>query len=160
MKTIVSVLIFFMFNVACADACRIRRIYSIDGKSNSAVYAFFDNVVAVQAVDLLDKNSSINNNNLEKEFVKLKLIKSYKGEMPGLFLVRQGSSAACGQEFRKGKIYLAFFDAAGATIDLPDNENLPYFESTLAMFTNSKLVEVADQAEADQIISKARISMP
>ncbi|GEP12703.1 hypothetical protein MGN01_45480 [Methylobacterium gnaphalii] len=125
-------------------------------KSNGANFSYFDHVAVMQAVSI-ERSGLVQVNGLSsRDYMKLHVIKSYKGYLPPDFFVEKGSSAACGQDFRVGAKFLAFFDAVQVDPKLTVEPDLPLFHTTLLNFTLSHKIDIDALSTADEIIQKAK----
>ncbi|WP_125901075.1 hypothetical protein [Methylobacterium indicum] len=137
-----------------AYACRII-IPGAGSKSDKANFEYFDHVAVVQTSNVYSVKIDPNSNYSPLDFIKLHVIKSYKGELPQEFFAKQVSDAVCGQDLAKNTKYLIFIDARRTAATLPSDPNLPVLSTTLVDITRSRVLSVDDEASADEIIRKA-----
>jgi hypothetical protein len=134
-----------------SDACRLA-IPSTGLRSPSS----FSHVAVMQVVSFNKETLLSGPERAGRKFVRLRLIKSYRGSLPGEFFVRETSSDVCGHDFPAiGSKILAYFDAELSNEEIKEKLQMPFLNTSFDNYYASHMIRVPDLLIAEKIVGDA-----
>ncbi|WP_207184009.1 hypothetical protein [Methylobacterium indicum] len=148
-------LVYFTLYSSSSEACR-HVLPGAGSKSNEANFSYFDHVVVIEAIEIGHSHLVSMPDRNPREYARLRVIKSYKGNLPREFVILNNSSDTCGYSFIEGEMFLAFFDARSSALKIAEYPELPFLTTGLYNTSTSQMIRVSDQSVADKIIADAK----
>jgi hypothetical protein len=160
-QTYITYILTICLSVIYSDtshACRIRSISIAQSKSFAKTFAYFDRVAIIRATAVV-KSSLVGQPQFlspTQSFIKFRVIKSYKGDLPEEFYIYKTDSGICGQDFHGDKDFLVFFDSISMPDRLSEDPFLPLLRTSFESYAESKVVRVDNMSIADEVIEDAK----